>query len=105
MRCWWLEECEDCEGRLPGVRSVTNVTDDCSSGGSVQEEYPPSKGESEPAFVIPYGAPQVLLAPYLLYQCEGVQRGGVAPDEFPDVEVLIRIRVMCGFWIGQAALV
>ncbi len=51
------------------------------------------------------GAPQVLLAPYLLYQCEGVQREGIDPDEFPNVDVMIRIRVMEGCCVGPPILV
>ncbi len=37
----------------------------------------------------------MLLAPYLLYQCEGVQREGI-PPEFPNVDVVIRLRVVAG---------
>ncbi len=46
----------------------------------------------------------MVLAPYLQYQCEGVQREGVAP-EFPNVDVLIRIRVVAGCCVGQPTLV
>ncbi len=49
------------------------------------------------------GTPQVVLAPYLLYQCEGVQREGI-PPEFPDVDVLIRIRVVAGCCLGPPIL-
>ncbi len=79
-----------CEGGLSGrmiARIVKGDREKGGSGGSIMK-----------------GTPQVVLAPYLLYQCEGVQREGIDPDEFPNVDVLIRIRVMAGCCLGQPIL-